>query len=110
MKICAQKFQESRQAAVKLSIAAEGFSVQENPYRGEYCTYLRTRLLPAAELLTRSEDLGKLQALWELQSFSEGMLNTLLSLAAKEQKITAYVWLLKKKRDSCGFPARDFSL
>ena len=107
-----EKFMESRQPAVRLSIAAEDYFRQETgeDCRRAYGEYLRLRLRPAAELLVRQEALSSLEGLWELQCFSEGLLNELLSLAAREQKNTSYVWLLRKKKDSFGFSPRTYAL
>ena len=107
-----EKFLESRQAAVKLSIAAEDCFQKDitDSCRKAYEEYLRLRLRPAAELLVKAEDLERLDSLWELQCFSESMLNDLLQLSAGEHKNASYVWLLQKKQESCGFPSRDFSL
>ena len=106
------KFQESKQAAVKLAIAAEDFYSAATPpeYLSVYCEYLRSRLRPAAELLVRQEDTDRLQKLWDLQCFPEGMLNELLKLSSREKKNASYMWLLRKKGESFGFPPRDYSL
>ena len=106
------KFQNSLQAGVKLSIAAEDFSLKEIPESiySVYCEYLRQRLRPAAERMVEGEDTSRLEKLWQLQNFPEGMLNELLTVAAREQKNAAYVWLLRKKEETWGFSPRDLSL
>ena len=107
-----QKFLESRQAVVKLQIASEDYFLPDLPPapRKAYEEYLRLRLRPAAEWLVRAEDPERLQKLWELQCFSEAMVNDLLSLSLAEHKNVSYVWLLRKKQETWGFPSRDFSL
>ena len=106
------KFQSSLQPAVKLSIAAEEFAQEETPaeFREKYCEYLRLRLGPAAQKFVQDEDTVRLEKLWQLQNFSEGLLNELLAFAAGKQKNAAFVWLLRKKEETFGFPARDLSL
>ena len=66
-----EKFLETRQPAVKLSIAAEDYFLPETKEecRKEYGDYLRIRLRPAAELLVRQEKLSCLDGLWDLQCF-----------------------------------------
>ena len=105
-----EKFLDSKQPGVKLSIAAEDYFLPETSreHRKAYGDYLRLRLRPAAELLVRQEKISSLEGLWELQCFSESLLNELLTLASREQKNTAYVWLLRKKRDSFGFTLRNY--
>ena len=105
-----EKFLNSKQPAVKLSIAAEDYFLPEEKeeYRRAYGDYLRSRLRPAAELLVRQEKLSSLEGLWELQCFSESLLNELLSLASREQKNASYVWLLRKKQESFGFSPRAY--
>ena len=106
------KFQSSLQPAVKLSIAAEDFAQVETPaeFRKEYCKYLCLRLEPAARKFVEAEDTFRLEQLWQLQKFSESLLNELLSFAAEKQKNAAFVWLLRKKEETFGFPPRDLSL
>ena len=105
-----EKFLESKQPAVKLSIAAEDYFLPETreDQRKEYENYLRIRLRPAAELLVRQEKLSSLEGLWNLQCFSESLLNELLLLSSREQKNVSYVWLLGKKRESFGFSPRTY--
>lgn len=112
MKARYQKFQESLQAGVKLSIAVGDCFLPDLPekYRTAYEAYLRQRLGPAAELLAESEDLDRLDRLWELEPFSEQLLNQLLRLCLRQHKNAAYVWALEKKQKTCGFAARDFSI
>ena len=106
------KFQSSLQPAVKLSIAAEDFAQEETPaeFREKYCEYLRLRLGPAAQKLVEAEDTIRMEQLWQLQNFSESLLNELLSFAAEKQKNASFVWLLQKKAETVGFPPRDLSL
>ena len=105
-----EKFLNSKQPAVKLSIAAEDYFQPETDqsYRRAYGDYLRLRLRPAAELLVRQENLSSLEGLWELQCFSESLLNDLLALSSREQKNASYIWLLGKKRESFGFSPRTY--
>ena len=107
-----QKFRESRQAAVRLSIAGEDYLEPDLPeeYREAYTAYLKQRLIPAAEMFVRNEDTERLEGLWCLQNFSAAMLEQLLSLSAREHRNASYVWLLQKKQESFGFSPRDFSL
>ena len=107
-----RKFEASKQAAVKLSIAAEDFFREDLPENWEkaYGAYLQQRIRPAAELLIREEDIEKLQTLCELQWFPDQQLDDFLQLACREHKLCAYVWLLKRKREKLGFSPRDFSL
>ena len=107
-----QKFKESLQAAVKLSIAAEDYF--KSPLTEEeeqaYGPYLKQRLRPAAQLLVEREDLDRLEGLWGLEAFSQALLEELLQLAISQHKNAAYVWLLRKKQENFGFSPEEFSL
>ena len=107
-----EKFRQSRQAAVKLRIAVEDYFQEDLPEvcRSAYGTYLQQRSRPASELLIRREDTEGLQKLWDLSWFPKAQMDDLLRLAAEEHKNAAFVWLLRKKQEFCGFPPRDFSL
>lgn len=105
-----QKFQESKQAAVKLDIALEDFFQEEVPqaHREAYGQYLRQRIRPAVEALIRREDLERLEYFHQ-----QGWLppvDDFLKLAAREQKNAAFVWLLRIKQERYGFTEENFSL
>ena len=107
-----EKFKESRQPALKLSIACEDFFKEETleQAKNAYRDYLLKRLRPAAEYLVCREDLSCLSALFDLNPFPADLLDQLLSCAVKEQRPAAFAWLLGKKKETYGFPQRDFSL
>ena len=106
------KFRESRQAAVKLEIAAEEFF---NPLCPEtektaYGAYLQQRIRPAVEFLIQRENVEGLGKLFTLGWISPSMLDDFLKTASENGKNSAFVWLLQLKKESLGFSARDFSL
>ncbi len=103
-----QKFQESKQAAVKLDIALEDFFREEETHREVYGQYLRQRIRPAVEELIRREDLEKLEQLNQLGWLPP--VDDFLKLAAREKKNAAFVWLLRLKQEKYGFCEESFSL
>ena len=107
-----QKFKESLQAPVRLSIAAEDY--WKEPLTAEeakaYSEYLKQRLRPAAQLLTEREDIERLEGLWNLEAFSPDLLEELLQLAISQHRNASYVWLLKKKQENVGFLPEEFLL
>ena len=107
-----QKFKESLQASVRLSIAAEDYFKASLTAEEEkaYSAYLKQRLRPAAQLLVECEDTERLEGLWSLEAFSPALLEELLQLAISQHRNAAYVWLLRKKQESVGFAPEEFSL
>ena len=103
-----QKFLSSRQPAVKLQIAADEFFNPDADHRQEYGTYLRSRILPAAQLLIDREDTEKLQVLREL-GWLPGP-DELLRYAAQHGKMAAFAWLLELKQETIGFRRKDWKV
>lgn len=104
-----QKFQQSRQEPLRLSIALEEFFQDEDPVRrAAYEQYLRRRLQPAVQRLVESDDTLGLSRLapW----FTAGQTDAFIALAREKRKTAALVWLLRWKGEHYGFPDKDFSL
>ena len=104
-----QKFQQSKQEPLRLSIALEAFFQDEDPVRhAAYEQYLRRRLQPAVQQLIESDDTQKLGRLapW----FTAKKTDSFIALARDKQKTAALVWLLRWKGAHYGFPDKDFSL
>lgn len=107
-----QKFAASKQEALRLSIALEGFFQEETgeEARTAYGEYLRRRLQPAAAALIEADDAARL-ALFAAQGwFTAKQTDELIRLAREKRKTAALVWLLRWKGAQYGFPDRDFSL
>ena len=107
-----EKFRESKQAAVKLSIAVEDFFLEGLPekMRSDYASYITRRIRPAAELIVRQDDTEMLERLWKHFGLPGELVDELLHLSGAEHKNAAFIWLLQKKQEQTGFPLRDFSL
>lgn len=107
-----QKFKESRQEPLRLSIALKSFFEEglDTEVRGAYQQYLHRRLQPAAETLIDAGDTVRLRELAELDWFSERQVDGLIELALRKKKTAALVWLLRWKGEKYGFHDRDFSL
>ena len=107
-----EKFNTSRQEALRLSIALEEFCREEIPaeHRAVYIGYLHRRLRPALLTLVRQDDTLSLTALTQIVSLPAEALNDAIALAASEKRTAALVWLLRYKRETFGFADRDFSL
>ena len=107
-----QKFKESRQEPLRLSIALENFSEEglDTEVREVYQQYLHRRFQPAAEALINACDTVRLGELAELGWFSQRQVDGLIELALRKKKTAALVWLLRWKGERYGFHDRDFSL
>ena len=104
-----QKFQQSRQEPLRLSIALEAYFQDGDPARQEvYGQYLRRRLQPAVQALIELDDTGRLSRLapW----FTAKQTDAFITLAREKRKTAALVWLLRWKGARYGFPDRDFTL
>lgn len=104
-----QKFQQSKQEPLRLSIALEEFFRDGDPIRhAAYEQYLHRRLQPAVQQLVESDDTQGLSRLapW----FNARQTDAFIALAREKQKTAALVWLLRWKGEHYGFPDKDFSL
>ena len=103
------KFRDSKQAAVKLQLALEGFS-QECPCPEDYLTYLLMRIRPAMESCILKEDTRLLDRMADL-GWMDGLgLDDLIRTASDHRKNAALIWLLRRKQDTSGFCRPDFTL
>ena len=107
-----QKFKESRQEPLRLSIALEYFFDEglDTEAREAYQQYLHRRLRPASEALIDADDTVRLGELAEMGWFSQRQVDGLIELALRKKKTAALVWLLRWKGERYGFHDRDFSL
>lgn len=107
-----QKFTASKQEALRLSIALEGFFQEETgeEARRAYREYLRRRLQPAAAALVEADDTARLALLAAQGWFTAKQTDELIRLAREKRKTAALVWLLRWKGAQYGFPDRDLSL
>jgi len=106
-----EKFITSKQEPLRLAIALEdGFLTPNEAHRAAYLAYLLRRLRPAAAELTKREDTQTLEQLFALSPFPPSLIDELISLAAKEQRSAALVWLLQKKQRVHGFTPRSYLL
>ena len=106
-----RKFQESKQEAVKLTIALSGYFLETDPQRKDaYGRYIQRRIRPAMEQLLGSEEFEKLEALDRLGWFGGREVDDLIQVVRGKQMVSGLVWLLKWKQENGGFSDRDFSL
>lgn len=107
-----QRFETTRQEAVRLRLALELF------FRGDADPeqtrklegYLRRRIRSALELLLREDSLPGLERLASRDWLDAGLVEDGLNLAISLRKTEAYVWFLCLKAEKYGFHDRDFSL
>ena len=71
---------------------------------------MRRRIQPAAAALIDADNTARLGQLAELGWFNAQLVDGLIDLALKKQKVAALVWLLRWKGERYGFHDRDFSL
>ena len=107
-----EKFNTSRQEALRLSIALSEIHRTDLPeeWRVQYRAYLTRRIRPAVMELVRRDDSLSLGAFAQAVVLPERLVNDALMAAAQEKKIGALVWLLHYKQSTYGFPDRDYSL
>jgi hypothetical protein len=106
-----QKFLESKQEALRLTIALERFFETDLPEQKDlYGRYLKTRIRPAMEHLIAAGSLDKIAALADYVDLSERNLDDFIEMAMQHKQTEILVYLLKKKRERFGFSDRDFSL
>lgn len=104
-----QKFRQSKQEPLRLSIALEAFFQDGDPVRhAAYEQYLRRRLQPAVQRLVETDDTQGLSRLapW----FTARQTDAFIALAREKRKTAALVWLLRWKGEHYGFPDKDLSL
>lgn len=104
-----QKFQQSKQEPVRLSIALDEFFADTDLTRqAVYEQYLRRRLQPAVQQLIESDDTLRLSRLapW----FTAKQTDAFIALARARRKTAVLVWLLRWKGEHYGFSDKDFSL
>lgn len=112
-----RKFKETKQEAVRLDMALQGFfqdaaekEKDREVHREAYSRYLKLRIRPAMELLIKREDLDKIEQL-EIQGwFGAQELEGFLRLAREQGKTSILMWLLHLKKEKYGFQEKDFSL
>ena len=106
-----QKFQQSKQEAVKLTIALSSCFSETDPQRKDtYGHYIQRRIRPAMEQLLAIEEFEKLETLDRWGWFSGREVDDLIRVVRGKQMIPGLVWLLKWKKENSGFSDRDFSL
>ena len=107
-----QKFTASKQEALRLSIALEGFFREDTDGKAgrAYGEYLRRRLQPAAAALIEADDTVRLAHFAAQGWLTAKQTDALIRLAREKRKTAALVWLLRWKGEQYGFPDRDLSL
>lgn len=108
-----QRFASSRQEAVKLQLALQGYFMEsgiQDHQRQAFEDYLKRRIRPAAQALIQSDDFLKLQKLEEQGWLNAGLVEDCLDTAIQRKKTEAFIWLLRLKAEKYGFPDRTFDL
>ena len=107
-----QKFTASKQEALRLAIALEGFFQEEteDEARRAYGQYLHRRIQPAAAALIEADDTTGLAHFAAQGWFTAKVTDDLIRLAGEKRKTATFVWLLRWKGAQYGFQDKDFTL
>lgn len=106
-----RKFLESKQEALRLSIALKRFFETDSiEWRKRYGAYLKLRIRPAMKELITAGAIGKIEQLSAYAGYSEKNLDEFIDTAVKQGKAEVTVYLMKEKKEKFGFIDQDFSL
>lgn len=106
-----QKFQTSKQEAIRLAVALRGFFLMPDlceSQREAYAAYLKRRIRPAAEALIEMNLLKHLMQMEEMGWLDANLTDLFLQKAISQRKSAMIVWLMQLKAQKYGYNDRDF--
>ncbi|MDO5344634.1 MAG: hypothetical protein Q4E91_02690 [Lachnospiraceae bacterium] len=108
-----EKFLETKQDNLKLSLALQGYLTEEAlsfAEREAYRAYLKKRIRPAVSALLEQGEAEKIVILEKEGFFGRKELDEFLKMAQEKGQYAAWIRLLKMKQEKYGFPQEELSL